>query len=451
MNIIVLGNGKLGFAVAGKLCEDKHNVTVVDRYAEALRPSELKQDVITLQGDAMDVSVLTDAGAADADLVIAAMGSDEQNIVACHLCRKLGTGASIARVRSPEIAKSLQLIREDIGLNFAVNPEQSTASEISRVLRFPSATHIEFFSRGRVEIVEFTVRQNSRLIGHKLNELQALTGVRTLICAVQRGDEVFIPHGDFAIAEGDVLSITGTPNTIATFFRKSGRMDQRVQNVMIIGGGKVSYYLTRMLIDAGMTVKIVEKDRQRCEELAAACPKALVIEADGSDHDVLIEEGVDQSDALVALTGIDEENIVTSMFANTRSIRKVVAKINHIPMSHIMRQSAIECIVTPHVISAAQVLRYVRAMENKQGSHMIALSRIANDHVDAMEFRIHSGFDGLNIPLKELKIRKGILIACIIRSGRIVYPGGNDAILNGDSVIIVSKSMPISEINDILA
>ena len=451
MNICILGNGKLGFAVAGKLSEDGHNTTVIDLLPEALRPSEIKQDVITILGDALDRDILIEAGVPDADLVIATMGSDERNIFACMLARRLGAKACIARVRTPEYVKSVQLIREEIGLNLIVNPEQSTASEISRVLRFPSATHIEFFSRGRVEIVEFTVRPKSKLIGKRLMDLFAMTGVRTLICAVQRGEEIIIPHGDFTINEGDILSITGTPNAISVFFRKSAQMDQRVQNVMIIGGGKVSHYLAKMLIESGMTVKIIEKDHRRSEELASALPKAMIIEADGSDHEILVEEGIDQSDALVALTGIDEENIVTSMFANTRSIRKVVAKINHIPLGHIMRQSAIECIVTPHVIASAQILRYVRAMQNKHGSHMIALSRIVNDNVDAMEFRVHDGFSGLNIPLKDLRIRKGILIACLIRDGQIIYPGGNDCIQPNDSVILVSSRMGITKMDDILA
>lgn len=451
MNICILGNGKLGYAVAGKLSEEGHNTVVVDANAEALRASESSQDVFTVCGDALDCDVLSEANTASADLVIATMGSDEQNLIACLLAKKLGAAACIARVRSPEYNKSIQLIREDLGLNFVVNPEFSTAQEISRALRFPNATRVEFFSRGRVEIVEFHVLENSRLIGERLDALGTLARSHVLVCAVQRGDEVIIPHGDFVIEQGDILSVTGSPKNISAFLRRSSHASsQRVSSVMIIGGGKVSYYLAGMLIDSGIQVKIIERDRRRCEELSAMLPKALIVEGDGSNHALLNEEGIDSYDSLVALTGIDEENIVISMYANSRSVRKVVTKINHIPLGRIMQQAGIRSIVTPHVVAAAQILRYVRARDNTQGSHMIALSRIVNDHVDAMEFLVQKGFSGLSVPLKKLRLKKGILIACIIRQGRIIFPAGNDCIEAGDSVILVTTLPGISEMNDIL-
>ena len=452
MNICILGDGKLGYAVAGKLSDEGHSIVLVDQSAEALRLSENNQDVACIIGDALNVTVLQQAGVSDADLVIATMGDDENNLVACLLSRKLGAKSCLSRVRNPEYDEALPLIREDLGLNFVVNPERSTASDISRTLRFPNATHVDFFSRGRVEVVEFSITDQSPFAEKKIMELPSLTGVHVLVCAVQRGEQVFIPNGSFVIEKGDVLSVTGTPADIFRFFKKVSKDTSRVKNVMIVGGCKICYYLTEQLLDAGVDVKIIEKDRARCQELAERLPRALVICGDGSNHETLIEEGIDSCDALVALTNLDEENVVLSMFANTRNIKKVITKINHITLGSVMHQSGIESVVTPHTIAAAQIVRYVRAMQNKLegSSSMIAMSRLVNDHVDAMEFKVRVGFKGLNVPLKELKLRKDLLVACIIRKGKIIYPAGDDCIMEKDSCIIISTQGGIAEINDIL-
>lgn len=451
MNIVIAGDGKLGYSLAKRLSGEGHDIVLIDKSAEALRISSNTLDVGCVCGNSVSVDVQTEAGVPEADLLIAVTSTDETNVLCCLLAKKLGAKHTIARVRDPEYAKLVFSMREELGLSMLVNPELDAAREIARIVRFPSAMKVDFFAKGRVEMVEIKVAADSPLVGKALNDLQRRFHVRVLVCAVQREGEVRIPNGDFVLKEGDQISLTATPSEIARFFREVGLIAPKTRTVMIVGGGRISYYLTQELLEAGIRVKIIEKDRDRCEELSDLLPRATVIWADGSDRDTLREEGMDEVNALVALTGLDEENVVISMYAIADNVRKVIAKINHITFGEVLEKAGIECVVTPHVIATGRILRYVRAMHQSSGSSMEALSKIVNDRVEAIEFRAREGFAGRDVPLKDLRLKKSLLIASITRAGKLILPSGDDCIQTGDSVVVVTTITGLEKLDDILA
>lgn len=451
MNIVIVGDGKMGFALAQNLSKEGHDIMIIDSNPNALRNASNLLDVGCIPGNGISSDVLMEAGVNAADLLIAVTSKDEINIICCLIARKLGARHTIARVRDPQYAQNLAILREDLGLSMQVNPELEAATEISRIIRFPSAQKVDFFARGKVEVVEVRLAGDSPLKGRPLRYFKG-KNMKVLICAVQRGDEVCIPDGDFVLEAGDIISITASPKDITTFFKSTGLMLQRkIRSVMIVGGGRTSYYLTRLLLDADIQVKIIEMNRDRCKELADAFPKAMVIYGDGSDRETLHEENIDDTDAFAALTGLDEENVVISMYALMRKVGKVITKVNHIGFSEVLEKTGIDCVITPHLISTHQIVRYVRAMQNSLGSHVESLTRMVNGQVEALEFRVRDTFRGLNIPLRDVQLKKNLLIASIIRNGRLIYPHGNDAIHAGDSVIVVTTIAGLEELNDILA
>lgn len=449
MKIIVVGNGKLGFALSRQLSLEGHDVIIVDNDPEALE-SSAALDVTTVTGNGVSREVLVEAGIATADLLIAVTPSDEGNIIVCLMGRKLGARHTIPRIRNPEYAKDLALIKDELGLSMVVNPEMSAAEEIARILRFPSALKVNFFSRGRIELIEVSINAQNPLIGLSLAEISKKFRTNILVCTVRRGEEALIPNGSFVLREGDQIGITAAPSDMTAFFRAAGILQQRIRDVMIVGGSRISFYLSRILLDAGMQVKILEFDRSRCEVLAELLPKAMIIHCDGSDQEVLQEEGIDNTDALVALTGLDEENVVISMYAISRNVKKTITKINHITFGDVLKKAGIECIITPHTITTSHIVYYVRAMQNSSGSSFEALTRLVDGQAEAIEFRVMDGFLGKNIPLRDLKLKKNILIGNIIRAGRPIYPSGGDCLLPGDSVVVVTTRSGLDELNDIL-
>ena len=451
MKIIIVGDGKMGFALSQKLSGEGHDIVMIDENPDVLRLSSNTQDVGCICGNGVDIDIQKEAGVSTADLMIAVTSRDEVNIICCLLAKKLGARHTIARVRGPEYIKSTLFMREELGLSLSVNPEMAAAAEISRILRFPSAMKVDFFSKGKVEIVEFRVGPGSPLNGVALRDLQARFKVKVLVCAVQRGDAVQIPDGSFTLQEEDLVSITGAPPDINQFFRNTSLLAQKTRTVMIVGGGKTSFYLCRLLGEMGIRVKVVEIDPQRCETLAEALPKAMIIQGDGSDRELLQEEGIDDVDALAALTGLDEENVVVSMYARSRGVGKVITKINHISFGEILGKAGIECVVTPHMIAANFILRYVRAMQNAPGSRVEALSRIIGGRAEAVEFRANQDFAGIQLPLCKLRLKKDLLVACIIRDNRVIFPSGNDCIQPRDGVIVVTTRETLEGLNDILA
>ncbi len=450
MKIVVIGNGKLGSAISRKLADEGHQVVVVDYNERALSTSLTENNVFGVNGNGIDWTVLSEAGVEDAHMVVSVAQSDEVNIVCSILAQKMGAQHTVARIRGIEYNKSIELLRSDMGAGINVNPELEAAEEISRIFRFPSALHIDFFSRGRVEIIELPVKETNPLVGMSLMQISAHYKTKVLVCTVQRGDEVLIPRGDFVIQAGDRISITGNFRDINHFCKKVGYTGRKIKRVMIVGGGRIGYYLARSLQEAGMDVKILEKDRAICEKLAELLPKVAVVHCDGTQQDALMEEDIDEADGLAALTGLDEENVIISMFAQSQNVHKVVTKINHITFGGVLEKAGIDCVVTPHMITTQRVVRYVRAIQNSEDSSFETLISLAGGGAEGIEFHVGKGFEGNNVPLKQLKLKKNILIAVITRGGKHLHPTGDDCIMPGDNIVVVTTRSGINEISDIL-
>lgn len=451
MKIVIVGDGKVGSTIAKQLSTEGHDIIVIDSNPRALAGSGNTMDVICLEGNGCTVTMQQEAGVPDSDLLIAATSADEVNLLCCLLGKKLGARHTIARVRNPEYYAQMNLLKEELGLSMAVNPESAAAQEVSRLLRFPSALKIEPFARGRVELVELKIPENSVLAGMPLWAIYKEFQVKILVCAVQREEEVTIPSGDFVLHAGDKINITAEHIEIEKFFRILGLFRNRVRSVMIIGGGRLAYYLAKELVAIRARVKIIEMDLERCEYLSEMLPEAVIIHADGTDREVLQEEGLEKTDALVTLTGMDEENIVVGLYAKAKKVPKVVAKVNKISFHEIFDHMDIDSFISPKTIAANNIVRYVRAMQNSVGSSNVeTLHRLINDQVEAVEFKVWEPSDVVGIPLKDLKIKKNLLLATIIRQGKIIIPGGNDVIQVGDHVIVVTSGKPLGDLMEIL-
>jgi len=452
MNIVVAGGGKIGGELVQQLSQEGHSVTVIDKESSRVEEINGQYDVMGIVGNCATLQVMEEAQVGKADLMIATTASDEQNLLACLLARKMGARHTIARVRDPQYVGQMEYLSEDLGLSMYVNPEYSAASEIFRLLRFPSAQKIEVFAGGRVEIVEVTVPDGSGLAGLPLRDLQKAFGARILICAVQRGDEVFIPKGAFTIQDGDRISITAEPSEVTRVFKKWGLLRKRVDHVMLVGGGLISYYLSRMLCGIGTRTVVLERDPARCRELCELLPEVTIINGDGTDHELLGEVGIQNMDGVVALTGSDEENIILGMYAcSLGEARKVVVKVNNGNLMRLGERAGLESVLSPKHITANMILRYVRGMSNSLDSNVEALHTICSGQVEALEFSVGKQADGVaGIPLKDLHLRRDLLLACIIRSGRAIIPGGNDVIRHGDHVLVVTTAEGLNDITDIL-
>lgn len=451
MKIIIAGAGKSGFAVAKTLSEEGHDITVIDKSGEIITQVSNALDVICVEGNATNPESLIGAGAAEADLIVAATRSDEVNMICGIAARKLGTPHVIARIRDPEYMTQTAFLRETMGLSMIINPELECAREIARILRFPSAARVDVFSKGSVEIVEHRVLPNEALDGIALKSLSSSVRAAVLISVVERGGEVFIPNGDFTLRGGDKLSITGSSHELRKFFTAVGKYKKPVKKVLIMGGGRIAVYLTRMLQDSGMSVTVVERNRDRCDALCDLIPDAAVICGDATNSDVLQEEGIRGADAFVALSGDDGDNIVTSMYASQCKVGTIVTKINREHFTDIMESSGLDCIVSPKELVAQQLARYVRAMSNSAGSSMETLYKLADGRVEALEFTVGEGFAGAGQTLRELKLRRGVLVCAVIRGTKSIIPDGSTALCAKDHIIVVSAAGMIKTLDDILA
>ena len=450
MRIVIVGDGKVGCTLAAQLTREGHDLVMIDKNPQALKNSTDTLDVIGVQGNGASYAVQMEAGVNKADLLIAATSSDEVNMLSCLLAKKLGARHTIARIRNPEYAGQLVFLKDELGLSMAINPEQAAAAEISRILRFPSATKIDVFGKGRVELVEFRIGEGSPLAGQQLSSLYARYKLKVLICAVQRAGQIYIPGGDFVLQQGDKVHVTASSREISTFFREIGLLKDRIRSVLIVGGGKISYYLARQLSEMGMRVRIIERDAQRCVELDERLPKVEMIHGDGTDQELLQEEGIADTDAFIALTDNDEENIILSMYANGLGVKKVITKINRITLPDILASVGLESVILPKFITADQIVRYVRAMQNSFGSSVETLHKIVNNQVEALEFIVRENASFLHRPLRELSLRENLLIACLIRQGRVIIPSGNDTIELGDNVVVITANGQLNDISDIL-
>ena len=451
MKIIIVGVGKVGLALTKHLSRE-NKVTIIDQNPQLVDNIINIYDVMGVCGNGASYDVQKEAEADKADLLIATASSDEINILTCLVAKKLGIPHTIARIRNPEYEKQLRFMREELGLSMSINPEKATAREIARVLRFPNAMKLESFSKGRLELVEYRLPENSALHGMRLSDLYRNIRVRVLICAVSRREETYIPSGDFVLQAGDKIYLTAAPHELELFFRHLGVFRGRASSVMIVGASKLCYYLASQLIDMGMSVKIVDQNRQRCVEIEERLPKALVIVGDGTDSELLQEEGIGQTDAFVAITGLDEANILMSMSAARQSRDcKVVAKINRRSLMELVStEGMIDSVVSTGAVTTELILKYIRAMKNATGSQVKTLHRIVDEKVEALEFGIKQNYPFVGVPLRDLRIRSGILVAGIVRrSGRIVIPTGDDVINQGDDVIVVATDTEIQDIRDI--
>ena len=452
MKIMIIGDGKIGSVLAEQLSKEAHAVTLIDRVGDKLEQSNKNLDVMVVEGDGTSHEVQKEAGVEQADLVIACTGADELNLLCCLVAKKLGAKHTIARVRNPRYVEELSLIKDDLGLSMSINPERECAVEMARVLRFPSAIKIDTFAKGQVEILKIPVAAGSPLDGIALMEM-GKSKSKVLICAVERGErDVFIPTGEFRLQAGDRISVVASPREAQRFFRQIGVAKTKVRQVMIIGGGHMSYYLAKQLVESGMDVKVIESDLGQCEILSEQLPEATVIHGDGTDRQLLMEEGVEHMDAVVSMTGIDEENILISLFAGQAAKAKVITKINRDSYEEIVGGLELGSVFYPRRISADNVVRYVRAMQASDAfASMETLTKIASGKVEAMEFHVTAAAAFCGVPLQELSLKNNLLIGCISRGGAIITPRGSDTIEVGDSVIVVTTHGGLDSLDDIFA
>ena len=451
MKIIIVGAGKVGLALTQHLSKE-HSVTVIDQNPQLLEHIINVYDVRGVCGNGACADVQKEADAGRANLLIATASSDEINILTCLVAKTLGVQHTIARIRNPEYENQLRYMRGELGLSMAINPERATAREIARVLRYPNAMKLESFSKGRLELVEYRLAPGSTLSGVRLSDLYKNLRARVLVCAVARKDETIIPSGDFILQDGDTIYITATPHELEQFFRHLGVFKCKASSVMIVGASKLCYYLVMQLIEMGMTVKIIDQNKERSTHMSELLPKALIITGDGTDSELLREEGLDQTDGFVAITGMDEANILMALSVSKQCKNcKVVAKINRQSLVDLVStEGMIGSVVSTGSVTAELILQYVRAMQNASGSQVKTLHRLIGGTVEALEFGIRPDSPLIGVPLRDLELRSGILLAGIVRqNGKIVIPSGADAINAGDDVIVVATST-LRDIRDIL-
>ena len=450
MKIIIAGAGKIGHSVAAILAEEGHDITLIERQPETISLISNELDVICVEGSASNPQTLREAGAASADLLMAATEHDETNMICGITARKLGTPHVIARIRDPEYLSQSEFLREALGLSVIVNPEYECAKEIARVLRFPGAVRVDAFSKGSVEIMEHKVPEGGKLDGLALRDLPHKVEARVLVSMVERGGEALIPNGDFVLRAGDRLSLTGSSNELRRFFIATGQYKKPVRKVMVVGGGRITVYLARMLEESGMSVTVVERSRERCERLCDLLPASHIVYGDATRSDVLQEDGISSSDAFVALTDEDGDNIITSLYAKECGVGKIVAKVNREHFSEILENQGLDSIVTPKSLVAEQLARYVRAMGASAGGSMETLYRLADGKVEAIEFKVAEGAACVGVPLRQLRLRPNILICAIVRGNKSILPDGNTVIQPGDHAVLVTAAGRLKDLDEIV-
>ncbi|WP_167956748.1 Trk system potassium transporter TrkA [Anaerosporobacter faecicola] len=450
MNIIIVGCGKIGALLTEQLCMEGHNVSIIDLDRDIVKSVSNRYDVLGVVGNGAVSTTLIDAGIEKANLLIAMTGKDELNLMCCLIAKKISNCQTISRMQNPQYSKQINIIKEELGLSMTINPEYVAAKEVAKLLRFPSAVKVETFAKGRVEILKYKIPTDSKLQNLKLYEISSKLNCNVLVCAVERGQEVIIPNGQFQLMEGDLISIVATPQKANEFFHKLGVVKGKVKNIMIVGGGGISYYLVKQLENMGIGVTIIEKNEERCRFLSEELSKAVVIHGDGINQDILDEEGIKNIDAFAAMTNLDEVNILMTLYAKTQANAKVITKVHTITYSDVIESMKLDSIICPKNIVAECVIQYVRAMQNSIGSNVETLYKIIENKAEALEFIVRRNSEIIGVPLEKLKLRDGVIISCIHRNNTIIIPKGKDTIQLGDSVIIVTKKSGMDDITDIL-
>ena len=450
MNIIIIGCGRVGRTLAQRLYNEKHNVTVIDTSAEKVKTITERCDIMGVVGNGATYTTQREAGIQNADLLIAVTNSDELNVLCCVVAKKEGKCKTIARVKNPDYSHDSLYLKEQLGLSMVINPEYAAAEEIARVIRFPRALAIEPFAKGKVELIKFRLRKDSPLIGMTVKDMASKYHPNLLVCTIERGEDAYIANGDFRFEERDVISIVSAPKNAREFFVKIKHNENPVKKALVVGGGVITHYLCGLLERSGIQLTIVEKDLKRCEELSGLWPKCNVIHGDGSDKELLMEEGVSTVGAFVALANIDEENILLSMYAKSVGANKLITKINRIDYDHVLDELNLDTTICPRNLTADIIVRYVRAMQNTVGSNVETMYNIIQNKVEASEFLVKENSPIIGIPLYELKLKPDVLVASITRKGEVIIPRGQDTIEAGDAVVIVSKQLGLKEITQVL-
>lgn len=450
MQIIIVGCGKVGSILAEELSKEGHDISIVDVNDSVVEEISNNYDTLGVVGNGASYSVLKEAGIENAHLLIAVTDSDELNLLCCLIARKAGNCRTIARVRNPIYSEEAGFIKEAIGLSMIINPEYEAASEMARLLRFPSAIDISLFNRGHVELLNFEVTHGSIISGVQIKDLRSRLKCDVLVCTIERDEKVIIPNGDFVIAEDDIVSIIAPHKKAVEFFVKLGMIPNPVKSTMIIGGGKLSYYLSKQLIESGISVKIFEKDRLRCEELTELLPKAMIINGDGTDKKLLKEEGLKDIESFASLTGIDEENVLLSLYVRSKINGKIITKVNRICFDEVIDSLNLGSVISPKYITSEYILQYVRAMNNSIGSNVETLYKIKRDKAEAIEFYVNEGSKLIGVPLEKLDLKDNLLICSINRNGKTITPKGQDHIEKGDYVIVVTTNARLHDLSDIL-
>lgn len=451
MKIVIIGVGTIGKTVLKSLSGKGYTITIIDEDKDKIESLIEKYDVQGIIGNGASLDIQREAGVRGADLVIALTRSDELNVFACLVAKKIGVKNTIARVRNPEYRRQIIEMQDELGISMIVNPEEDTATEIFNIISLPGIAKVERFAKGRVLLVEIVAEKGCILIGETLSTIARKLDSKVLICAVQRGNEVIIPSGNFMFEEGDRIHFTSESTVLRDFLSEIKIVKSPLKNIMIVGGSKIAYYLADALSKKKYKVKLVENDKKTAEELAEMLPKVTVINGNGAQHDLLIEEGIEAMDAFIALTDIDEENMIVSMFANKMKVKKTITKIKSDELYGMLLELGITNNVSPKDIVANRVLSYVRALENKRGSNVLTLYKLVNNQVEALEFLAKRQDKFYDKPLKELKpkLKENCLIACILRNNTVIIPDGNTSIQQGDNVIVVTTHKDFDDLRDI--
>ncbi len=452
MNIIIAGCGKIGTAVISALVSEGHNVTAMDKSLGVIDELTNIYDIMGVCGNCADCETLEEAMIGSCDIFVAATGTDEVNMLSCYIARSMGAKHTVARIRDPEYNdRSLSFMSQTLELSMALNPELLLAQDLHNLIKIPSAFKVEYFSKRNLEMIEVRLKSDSDLVGKKLSRIRGKEKEEFLIGAVLRGDNLYIPDGNFELQAGDLICIFASPADMQKLLKSLNMLKKAVKDVMIIGGSKTAFYLSKILATTGTNVKIVEKDRAVCEKLSESLPHTTIIHGDGSHHDTLMEEGLNSIDAFVALTGIDEENILTSLFAEELNVPRVVAKINNNELTKMAEKLGLGGVISTKSVTADILTRYARAVENSMGSNIETLYKFMDGKAEALEFRVNADSEVVGTPIKDLKISRGILIAGIIKPGnKASIVTGNDIIEAGDKVIVLASGKRLSDLDDIL-
>lgn len=451
MEIVIIGLGKIGKIILSNLVHEKHTITIIDENKDKIEALIEKYDVLGVVGNGACMDVQKEANVKNADLVIALTGSDELNILACLVAKKLGVKNTISRVKNPDYRKQILDMKEELGVSMILNPERETAKEILSLINLPSVAQIESFARGRVNLVAIVIEKGSMLIGESLSSISRKINTKVLICAVQRGGNVYIPSGNFVLQEGDKIHFTSDAGSLASFLEEINLIKKPLKRIMIVGGGETGYYLAQSLSKENYKIKLIEINESRAEKLANDLPKVTVVMGDGTKHDLLMEEGIESIDAFVTLIDIDEENIIASMFAKKKDVRRIITKIDREEIIYMQDEFGIDNIVSPKDIIAGKVLRYIRALANRRGSDVVTLHLLVNNQVEALEFVAKGPKNIYGKPLKELKLKDNCLIACITRDDKVIIPDGNTSIHQNDNIVVVTTHKNFDDLTDVFA